>query len=49
MAGFLTQAYEYKQFSDYGTDLTKTVAMADAEAVIASAEDFVRWVEAILA
>jgi hypothetical protein len=49
MAGFLMQAYQYNEISDYATDPAETVTMADAEAVIASAADFVRWVEAVLA
>jgi uncharacterized protein (UPF0332 family) len=48
MAGLLTQAYQYKEISDYGTDPAEILTMADAEAVIASAADFVRWVEAVL-
>jgi uncharacterized protein (UPF0332 family) len=48
MAGFLAQAYQYKEISDYGTGTVETVTLADATAVIASAAEFVRWIEAAL-
>jgi uncharacterized protein (UPF0332 family) len=48
MAGFLLQAYQYKEISDYGTGSGQTVTLADADALIASAADFVRWVQSAL-
>jgi uncharacterized protein (UPF0332 family) len=48
IGGFLAQSYLYKELSDYGTGPGETITVADAEAAIASAEDFVRWVEVAL-
>jgi uncharacterized protein (UPF0332 family) len=48
MAGFLLQAYQYKEISDYGTGSGEIATLADAEAVIASAADFVLWVRTAL-
>ena len=45
MTTFLAQAYRYKELSDYSTDPSEVVSLDDAEAVIASAAEFLQWVE----
>jgi uncharacterized protein (UPF0332 family) len=46
---FLTQAYGYKEISDYSVDPDEVVTMANAETAIISAEAFLDRVAAILA
>ena len=49
VAGLLVRAYEYKEVSDYGSNKPDVVTNADAEALIASATEFVHSVESLLA
>lgn len=50
VARLLSRAYEYKDVADYGSNRPEfVVTNADAESVIASATDFVQWVETLLA
>jgi hypothetical protein len=46
---FLTQAYGYKEISDYSIDPDEVVTMANTETAIISAEAFLDHVAAILA
>jgi uncharacterized protein (UPF0332 family) len=48
MTTVLAQGYRYKEIGDYGTDPDEVVTMQDAEAAIASAIQFLEWVEAAL-
>ncbi len=49
LTGLLARAYQYKEIADYGASRSTTVLAADAENLLASATEFVQWVEAILA
>lgn len=49
MMEFLTQAYGYKEISDYSVNPDEVVTMANAESAIMSAGEFVDCVAAILA
>jgi uncharacterized protein (UPF0332 family) len=48
MATFLTQAYEYKEISDYVVDPKAAVTMENAESAISRATDFVDCIEVVL-
>lgn len=48
MTAFLAQAYKYKEIGDYGIGSDAIVTMADAQAAIQSAGDFLARIEALL-
>ena len=48
MSEFLAKAYRYKEIGDYGVDPDAIITMAQAEAAIAGATDFVDCIEAVL-
>ena len=49
MTAFLAQGYKYKEIGNYGVGADAIVTMADAEAVIGAASDFLAHIEVLLA